>query len=238
MDGLNLLRRSKTHQEQAPLLYNLLNEKLSAHLALYDAEVAARVCICYILLYLRILRPTLHIFQSPWVELDFEHEASAAAPLSGLLGCNEKSSFLENDPSWHGGKVHFHCKLTKPPEQNTLKLTLEKPYLGPSSRMTRRFGSDRFIRVKIASNIFYSEGTKLVSYFQQPFIFNNRVYRAFFAKDSTVFLVQTAEKLDRDETGNALTISPASVPGVLSLLEFLHWHNPLELNLSQVCFSF
>lgn len=146
-----------------------------------------------------------------------------------MLGCNEDSPSLKTDPAWYGGKVHFCCKLTRNEDHSSsLRLTLEKPYLGPSTRFTRRFGSDHFIRVKISQTLFYTEGTRLMEYFHQPFIFNGIVYRAFFAKDTTVFLVRTTE---RWTTGDS---SVSSTNTGLSYLQFIMWHNPLEINCSQV----
>lgn len=176
--------------------------------------------------------------QSPWAELDAELEASAVASDSGLLGCNEEAPPLKDSPSWYGGKVHFCCKLIQEKSGKAFSLVLEKPYLGPSSRMTRRFGSDKFIRVKIAQSLFYSEGDRLMTFFRRPFIFNLRIYRAFFAKDSTVFLVQTAEEAKQDKDGvysfHALSAGISISP--LPFTEFLDWHNPLHFNQGQVSY--
>lgn len=144
----------------------------------------------------------------------------------GLIGCNEEESYLTANPSWHGGKVHFTCKLVKTDKSkrtDSLKLVLEEPVLGPSCRFTRRFGSESFIRVKVSRDIMRS-GVDLQKFFRQSFVFNDRVYKAFYAKDTTVFMIHVANEL----------YSKGDPSSGLKFLAFIEWHNPMKYNLSQV----
>lgn len=174
---------------------------------------------------------TLMYTQSPWQEMDLEANAKKH-DVFGMLGCNEDKPYLASDPTWYGGKVHLRCKLTSGQKgsKQPFQITLEKPRIGPSTRFSRRFGSDNFIRVKIAQSLFYSSSKKddLLEYFYRPFRFNDRVYRAFYAKDTTVFLVRTAEEWCRREE-----ILKPSRNG-LSFLDFLDWHNLRSENQHQV----
>ncbi|TCD71443.1 hypothetical protein EIP91_010149 [Steccherinum ochraceum] len=216
---LRTLATSGTYSKQAQDLYDLLDEDGDHRIIqqLYEDEFEAR---------------------SPWSELDAEQRAFAAAPESGLLGCNEDDPPLKENPSWHGGKVHFACKLVCPKGPNgkpngSPTLIMEKPYLGPSSRMTRRFGSDRFIRIKISSDLFYSDTFAALEFFLQPFFFNARVYRSFFAKDTTVFLVNTDESFSVNPDGSFTVYSSPSTSDAPSLVAFLDSHNPLAINRHQ-----
>lgn len=112
----------------------------------------------------------------------------------------------------------------------SFKIFVEPAELGTSCRFSRRFGSTSFLRIKVHKNALRNE-SKLVEFLKRPFIFLGSVYRSFFAKDSNVFLFKTNEIV----LGPDVSVSSAdTVPGRLSLLEFLEWHNPLHLNANQV----
>jgi hypothetical protein len=74
-----------------------------------------------------------------------------------------------------------------------------------------------------------NKGDAVEKFMYRPFILMNDIFRAYDAKEGNVFLVNTNEKVE------GLKINPnRTVPGLLSLLDFLKWHNPLELDLKQV----
>ena len=167
--------------------------------------------------------------QSPWQELDLEEMALSKSRYGGL-GFDEDSKPI----SWYGGKILFHGKLhdvsIRGSKEPVFKLTLEPAELGPSYMFARRFGSKHFFRLKLTKLV--QAGKKpdlLLDYLRRPLIICGSVFRAFFAKDSNVFYVKTNEMTD-GESINTRNL----VPDTMSFLEFLNWHNPIELNNSQV----
>lgn len=109
---------------------------------------------------------------------------------------------------------------------------LEKPSLGPSNKIQRRFGSQSVLRMKVHSKFFYARQNNLVAYFKRPLVIWGYVFRAFFSKDNTVFFFQTNE----EAKDGCIMESPCSPR--LSLFGLVQWMNPLELNGNQVCFDF
>ncbi|KAJ3874138.1 RNA dependent RNA polymerase-domain-containing protein [Lentinula edodes] len=157
---------------------------------------------------------------APWEELDKEEEAFAKDPLYAGIGNNEEY------PGWWAGNIIFVGKL----EETGEKIVLEKATLGPSNKIQRRFGSACILRVKIPSKRFYAKQNDLVLFFKRPVVIWNHVFRAFFAKDNTVFLFKTNEILLDKQI--SLNPSPHADDG-LSLYEFIKWLNPLEYNSHQ-----
>ncbi|KAJ7904600.1 RNA dependent RNA polymerase-domain-containing protein [Mycena olivaceomarginata] len=156
--------------------------------------------------------------KAPWAELDLEDENLGKNPLAGLGLSTEASD-------WFGGKVHFTAKLLL--DKGSPKVVLRPPELGPSDRFARRWGSERFLTLSL-SREFLNRGEKTIAFLQRPFILGDHVFRAFDAKDGNVFLVCTNEMVE------GRRIHPTrKVPGLLSLREFLAWHNALELNPKQ-----
>ncbi|KAJ7129577.1 RNA dependent RNA polymerase-domain-containing protein [Mycena epipterygia] len=160
--------------------------------------------------------------KAPWVELDLEDQILAKDPLAGL-------GLSKDAPDWFGGKVHFTGKLIADPKNRgtPFKVVLKTPELGPSDRFARRWGSERFLTLSVSKDLL-KQGEKLVKSLCRPFILGDHVFRAFDAKDQNVFLVCTNEIVE------ARRIHPTrTVPGLLSLYDFLAWHNALELDHKQ-----
>ena len=66
------------------------------------------------------------------------------------MGFNEDGS-----PSdWYGGQVQFRGSLAVDQASKELKLKLEKPIMGPSTQLARRFGSKPFSST-IGDGLFY-----------------------------------------------------------------------------------
>ncbi|KAF8582337.1 hypothetical protein K439DRAFT_1618397 [Ramaria rubella] len=165
--------------------------------------------------------------KAPWAELDREEDALNADTMAGL-GFNHSQG-----AGWYGGRVQFIARLKEREKGNgkthflPYEVSLLKPELGPSNRFARRFGSRRFIRVRIPKNI-TGTGNQLIEYFKKPFLLNHRVFRAFSAKDNNVFLVESDEG-PRESSKAKIS---RSVPP-LTFLDFVKHHNPLELNNKQ-----
>jgi RNA-dependent RNA polymerase len=137
----------------------------------------------------------------------------------------------EEAPNWFGGKVHFTGKLIAD-KKDVFKILLKTPELGPSDRFARRWGSKHFLTLNLSKDVLNKKGKRqdLIDFLCRPFILGDRVFRAFDAKDGNVFLVCSNEVVE------GRRINPnRTVPGLLSLPDFLAWHNALDLDLKQVC---
>jgi RNA-dependent RNA polymerase len=160
----------------------------------------------------------------PWKELDREHELAVA------IG-DHFDGFHRQDDGWYGGKVHFRATLKVINERNTTpeyRIQLMPPELGPSSRLTRRYGSKNFLRVKVPRSILNKPRHDLVEFFSQHFLLCGVVYRAFYAKDETVFLVAT------NASTGCSQIPTHAQPAPPPLEDFLDNHNPIYHNTAQV----
>ncbi|KIJ21861.1 hypothetical protein PAXINDRAFT_95343 [Paxillus involutus ATCC 200175] len=158
---------------------------------------------------------------SPWKELDHEQECA-----------NHGDGFHRDSDGWYGGKVHFSAALKidddeKRKKGSSYKIYLNKPELGPSSRLSRQFGSHAILRIRISRMILGKDQSALVRFFSQRFMLCGIIYRAFYAKDGTVFLIAT------DELSGTARLPYHAQPRPLSFLDFLNWHNPILLNSSQ-----
>ncbi|KAL0949476.1 hypothetical protein HGRIS_009529 [Hohenbuehelia grisea] len=163
--------------------------------------------------------------KSPWEALDEEEAALRKDPYAGL-------GFRQ--PNYHGGKVHFEGKLKNravtAKDAPRYAVGLERAELGPSCRFSRRFGSTRFLKIKIPDRELSRPDDELFEYFLHPFVLGSGVFRAYYAKDDNVFLVKTNETYDHQR---ARVNQHPSTQHDLSFLDFLKWHNPLEHNQNQ-----
>ena len=166
--------------------------------------------------------------QAPWKELDTEEAAHHNNPEGGL-------GFNADFPGWHGGKVHFCARLKNvgTAKMPRYKIMPERAELGPSCLFTRRFMSGRFLTIKVPKQILNNPNNGLLELFLRPFVLTGRVFRAFYAKDENVFMIETDELVDDGVISTSRR--SASPTGPCSLEAFLSWHNPLELNTNQVC---
>ncbi|KAJ7507906.1 RNA dependent RNA polymerase-domain-containing protein [Mycena galericulata] len=160
--------------------------------------------------------------KAPWVELDLEDKNLREDPLAGLGLRNGASD-------WFGGKVHFVGKLVADSKNKEcpFKVVLKTPELGPSDRFARRWGSGRFLTISLSKELL-KKGEQIIEFFHRPLILGDHVFRAFDAKDGNVFLVCTNEIVEARRIHATRT-----APGLLSLRNFLSWHNSLELDLNQ-----
>ncbi|KAG6907743.1 hypothetical protein DXG01_007543 [Tephrocybe rancida] len=150
---------------------------------------------------------------SPWEELDKEEEALAQDPYAGL-------GHSDLVPGWYGGKIDFRGKLQKDGD-NSYKVKLDHCTIGASCRFSRRFGSTSILRIRISDKILHASNNGLGDFFRKAFVLWGNVFRAFYAKEGSVFLFKTNEGMVDDE------ILPHQYHG-LSLWEFIQFHNPLE----------
>ncbi|KAI0053138.1 hypothetical protein FA95DRAFT_934567 [Auriscalpium vulgare] len=159
--------------------------------------------------------------RAPWSELDKELLAFRLSPF-GCLGV--EGGVSEED--WYGGKAQFSMKISV--ADSNLRLTLDQPELGSSSRFTRRFGSDSVIRVRVGKDALGTKHfSKLEELLLRPFVLGSRVYRFFYAnKERNVFLMATNEKY---VGGSRAMVEQGPRTALrMSVFDFLSWHNPLE----------
>lgn len=129
--------------------------------------------------------------------------------------------------------MEFTIRVTE-----SLELQPQPPQQCPSTRFGRRFGSYSFIKLTFTKEALEKLKRRPygpLSYVQRPIIIVGRVFRAFSTRDSNVFYVQTNEvSSDTEKLKKWLLKDPFS--HALSFLDFIRWHNPLEVNKNQVTF--
>ncbi|KAJ7484690.1 RNA dependent RNA polymerase-domain-containing protein [Mycena latifolia] len=155
--------------------------------------------------------------QCPWTELDLEELAMRANPNAALGNCPE---YLKG----YGGKVCFSGSVEV---DKGVKVVLDRCSLTSSCRLCRRFGSSRFLRLKVSMRTLHSSAYNLKELFQRPFIIWGKVFRSFYAKEGTVILFQTRETYKN----GAIQLLDSTYG--FTLFEFLDQFNPLKLNSNQ-----
>lgn len=111
-------------------------------------------------------------------------------------------------------------------------MTLEPAELGPSNMFARRFGSKHFFRLKLtksALNTASKNSQPLLDYLRRPLILCGNVFRAFYTKETNAFYVKTNEVVQGDQI-----LEGETIPGAMSFLDFLAFHNLITLNNKQV----
>ncbi|KAL7284967.1 hypothetical protein ACG7TL_000056 [Trametes sanguinea] len=130
----------------------------------------------------------------------------------------------ETAEDWYGGKIQQVARLEE--QQGTLRLVLSPMEMRKSTRFARFLGSRRILQISIPQSMRYAQADNLKEFLMNKFILCGRVFVAFGAKDSKVFLMETNEDYERGRR----------VPGDdqrLSLEEFIAWHNPMDKNGNQ-----
>lgn len=155
-----------------------------------------------------------------------EKAALDASPY-GCMGYEEDGT----PSSWYGGKVQLRGTLVVQDGSGDIQLQLERLSLGPSTQLTRRFGSRHLFRVKLPqSSKVGNLNLRVLEYCKRPIVLCGFVYRAFHAKEDTVFYIKTNEVWDSGQR----RLTGESLENGMSLIEFLRSFNPPELNGEQV----
>ncbi|EAU84823.2 RNA-directed RNA polymerase [Coprinopsis cinerea okayama7 len=158
---------------------------------------------------------------SPWEELDKEEDRLRSGNPLANLGFDENGQWTGE----YGGKVEFRGSLHHDPFTG-FRVRLERPTLGPSTQLARRFGSKNLFRLKIMKG---SQGHKdLLQFLARPFVICGGVYRAFYAKEQNVFFVKTNEDMDK-----LMFIPDPLIKDVPSFFDFLDFHNPMDATTNQ-----
>lgn len=225
VDGVEKVLARVSSQSRLPVPHG--TDKIEAR---FDAEKIARVGNSLVQSSYLQVNTSL---QDGWQQLDLEHEFKAKqAPGEALYLHDEENG-------WYGGQVHFTARLIRCKLSGDYRLELDKPCLGPSCEFSRRFGSDRFVRVRIDKDIIYAHNHGLLDYFTRPFIIGGYVFRAFFSRENTVFLFRTVERVrpmpDSSSVPELYRPPPCAGSNDWGVGEFLDWYNSLRLNSAQVC---
>ncbi|KIO27810.1 hypothetical protein M407DRAFT_232255, partial [Tulasnella calospora MUT 4182] len=184
--------------------------------------------------------------RNPYVELDREEAALDKGTFEtlGLRPLSEDGTELGMS-TWWGGRVEQRavmvnlgvdsarpksmCRGATPSPKIKWGIQLHQQEMrGKSCRFTRRFGSRRFIQLKVPDLRTQAERDSLQEELLKPHLLLGRIFRAFSTHDGTVRLVETNENVGR------VPLPAVGDSRRLSFLEFLDWFNPLEQNAHQI----
>jgi hypothetical protein len=136
-------------------------------------------------------------------------KTTTATPTSST-STNYLKSLTSSSRTIHfSGVIRFKTRISAP------LITLRKPKVEASNRLFRKFGSDRFLELKLAKNTSPSLVKHHSEFFLKPFLLMQRVFRFLFVKNDTVVMFATE--------GHGL--APISVEQVVN------WHMPVKENL-------
>ncbi|PIL31169.1 RNA-dependent RNA polymerase [Ganoderma sinense ZZ0214-1] len=172
----------------------------------------------------RPLEDPLSADDAVWSELDREDAAIAEGRGRGL---GLQGDFM-GERNWYGGNVQQAAVLREEGNRDGgFRLVLAKMEMGKSNRFARFLGSRRMLQVSILHSIVSGRADELRAFFGRKFVLCGRVYVAFCVKGTRVFLMETPEDYER--------VAVASGDDRrITLMDFVVWHNPIELNSSQL----
>ncbi|CAE7232722.1 unnamed protein product [Rhizoctonia solani] len=154
---------------------------------------------------------------SPWAEYDHE-DMLLRTHSTERFGC---------EGSYFGGKIDQVLRLSVN-SSGRFEFRLQPPAVSTSCRFRRYLGSRRLVEVRFSDKEPRLHAQTLRNYMiDHALIINGRVFRAFYARKNTVYLVETNEGLDREEDdliGDQYR---------QSLRAFIEWHNPLYASPAQ-----
>ncbi|KAL5640276.1 hypothetical protein ACGC1H_007522 [Rhizoctonia solani] len=154
---------------------------------------------------------------SPWAEYDHE-DMLLRTHSTERFGC---------EGSYFGGKIDQVLRLSVH-SSGRFEFRLQPPAVSTSCRFRRYLGSRRLVEVRFSDKEPRLHPPTLRKYMiDNALVINGRVFRAFYARKNTVYLVETNEGLDRQQDhliGDQYRES---------LRDFIEWHNPLYANPSQ-----
>ncbi|KAG8743840.1 hypothetical protein FRC10_011307 [Ceratobasidium sp. 414] len=160
---------------------------------------------------------------SPWEDYDDEESYIRA----------DRDAELMNE---HGGKVtqRIHLQITKSSMAEAaidglyFKFTLEQPTKSKSSRFSRYMGSRRLIQCHFSERDGRSHREAIIRFFaSKKLLVNGRLFQAFYGHGSKVELMEINEDIGRASD------TVFGDHNRISLLEFVAWHNNVDLNYRQ-----
>lgn len=156
-----------------------------------------------------------------WDEYDREQEAILERRSRGLGLMGEWQGIRD----WYGGRIQQVVRLSK--SNGTFRYRLDQPGMQRSNRFARFLGSRRILQVKLSKDLQFAKDSGIPEHLGSRFLFCGRVFAPFAAKDSSVYMMELNEDVDRDldhRQGDDTRIS---------LWDFIEWHNPLSKNMNQ-----
>ena len=127
---------------------------------------------------------------------------------------------------WYGGRIQQVVRLSKP--NGVFRYRLDQPSMQRSNRFARFLGSRRILQIKLSKELQYAKDSGITEHLGSRFLFCGRVFAPFASKDSSVYMMELNEDVDR---------SPDYHQGDdtrITLWDFIGWHNPLSSNMDQV----
>lgn len=155
-------------------------------------------------------------------ELDREQEAILENQSRGLGLQGE----WRGERDWFGGQVQQVARIIETPDKN-YHLRLEKMEMRKSHRFARFLGSRHLMQFKLPDK--FENGA---AFLLRNFVLCGRIFVPFCVKDGNVYLLETKDDFER---------RPVPSQGDqyrVSFTDFIQWHNPMQLNGSQVCCLF
>ncbi|KAG9121227.1 hypothetical protein FRC07_002909, partial [Ceratobasidium sp. 392] len=161
----------------------------------------------------RTIRPPT--FATPWEEYDKEEESLREGSTTRLGG----------DGGYFGGKIEQTIRLEM--TNGRFKFTIQPPSKDKSFRIRRRMGSRCIFKVSITEELCRAFRKTIDFFVKNALIINGRVFRAYYAQNKSIHMVETNET--RYRPADPLFGDQYR----MSLQEFIEWHNPLYANPTQ-----
>ncbi|KAG5639652.1 hypothetical protein H0H81_008813 [Sphagnurus paluster] len=166
-------------------------------------------------------RPPKACDDSVWRELDREQAAILENRQRGLglMGS------WHGEPEWYGGQVQQLARLS--PSGDTFKIHLDELEKRRSYRLARFYGSRRILQLRIPDELARKDSQKVKEFLLQKFVLCGRVFVPYFAKENTIYMVETLDDYER------ASMTCAGDQFRLSFKALVDWHNSLGLNVDQ-----
>ena len=183
---------------------------------------------------------TLVVHQVHWIpyreELDREQisiiEEDDCQRSLGLYGDWAYFPAADCFPDWYGGRVLQNARLVldKPPRKFKIQLEVME-YRKDSTRIARFLGSRRILCLGVAESLLFKDEHGVKQFLNQKFVLCGRVFVALKSKEGKVYLAEVKEDYERQaqqrEGDNKRK----------AFWEIINWHNPMNRNQNQVCFT-
>lgn len=121
--------------------------------------------------------------------------------------------------NWYGGQIQQLGRLTG--EGGNYKIILEPMEKRRSHRFARRYGSRRFLQLRIPEQTLQNENAQVKRYFTRRFVLCGRLFAPFHSKEGSLYLVETNQNHGRS------TEKWCGDQYRMSFQAFINWHNPL-----------
>jgi len=135
-------------------------------------------------------------------------------------------------PDWYGGRVLQNARLVLDKHPRKFKIQLEvMEYRKDSTRIARFLGSRRILNLGVADSLSFRDEDGVKQFLNQKFVLCGRVFVTLKSKEGKVYLVEVREDYERQaqlkEGDNKRR----------TFWEIIDWHNPMNRNEKQVCFT-